>query len=167
MIDYSQGIENGGVRVVRLSSVYRKLEEGSKRLTPQRELVIRIFSEHPGEHLSAEEVHQLVKKKFQDIGLATVYRSLELLTHLEILTRINFDDGRARYEFNQEETHRHHHLVCVRCGRVEEYGEDLLDTLETRIFKERGFTVLDHELKFYGICHACAAKRGTDKGEKI
>jgi Fur family ferric uptake transcriptional regulator len=145
--------------MVRLSSVYRKLKEGSKRLTPQRELVIRIFSEHPGEHLSAEEVHQLVKKDFQDIGLATVYRALEMLTQLGILTRISFDDGRSRYEFNQEETHRHHHMVCVRCGRVEEYGEDLLDTLEERILNERGFTVLDHELKFYGVCRVCALKK--------
>lgn len=153
--------------MIHLSSVYRKLEEGAKRLTPQRELVIRIFAEHPGEHLSAEEVHQLVKKDFQDIGLATVYRSLELLTDLEILNRISFDDGRARYEFNQEETHRHHHLVCIRCGKVDEYGEDLLDPLEGRILKERGFHVLDHELKFYGLCRSCAAKREkTERTEK-
>ncbi len=150
--------------MVRLSSIYRKLEEGTKRLTPQRELVIRIFAEHPGEHLSAEEVHQLVKSRFQDIGLATVYRSLELLTDLDILTRISFDDGRARYEFNQEETHHHHHLVCVECGHVDEYGEDLLDPLEARILKDRGFHVLDHELKFYGLCQRCAPKRNKISG---
>ncbi|HBQ93855.1 MAG: transcriptional repressor [Firmicutes bacterium] len=150
--------------MVHLSSIYRKLEEGAKRLTPQRELVIRIFAEHPGEHLSAEEVHQLVKSHFQDIGLATVYRSLELLTDLEILTRISFDDGRARYEFNQEETHRHHHLVCVHCGHVDEYAEDLLDPLEDRILYERGFQVLDHELKFYGLCRNCAGKLGKTGG---
>lgn len=154
--------------MVHLSSIYRKLEEGSKRLTPQRELVIRIFAEHPGEHLSAEEIHQLVKKDFQDIGLATVYRSLELLTDLDILTRISFDDGRARYEFNQEETHHHHHLVCIRCGKVDEYTEDLLESLEGRILQERGFQVLDHELKFYGLCRGCVARRSRaqrhDKG---
>ncbi|AEJ38577.1 ferric uptake regulation protein [Sulfobacillus acidophilus TPY] len=139
-----------------LSSVYRKLEEGAKRLTPQRELIIKIFLNHPGEHLSAEEVHRLVRQEFQDIGLATVYRTLELLTGLEILERINFNDGRARYEMKvREETHRHHHLVCLRCGRVEEFQEDLLDPLEDRLLQERGFRVMDHELKFYGICAHC------------
>ena len=138
-----------------LSAVFRKLEEGSKRLTPQRELVIRIFADHPGEHLSAEEVHHLVKKEFADIGLATVYRALELLTDLNILQRISFNDGKARYEFDQEELHRHHHLVCLRCRKVEEFNEDLLDPLEERIFQQRGFKVLDHELKLYGICKNC------------
>ncbi|MCY0881013.1 MAG: Fur family transcriptional regulator [Firmicutes bacterium] len=145
--------------MIQLSSVYRKLEQGAKRLTPQRELIIRIFSQHPGEHLSAEEVHHLVRKECQDIGMATVYRTIELLTHLHILQRIRFNDGRSRYEFAQEDMpHRHHHLVCVRCGEVSEFTEDLLDDLETRILQERGFQVLDHELKFYGICAACAKK---------
>lgn len=142
-----------------LSSVYRKLEEGSKRLTPQRELIIKIFLGHPGEHLSAEEVHRLVKEAFSDIGLATVYRTLELLTNLEILQRIHFNDGRSRYELNMEEVHRHHHMVCLRCGRVEEFAEDLLERLEEKIFAQRGFRVMDHELKFFGVCKTCARKK--------
>lgn len=147
-----------------LSFVYRKLEEGAKRLTPQRDLIIRIFAEHPGEHLSAEEIHHLVKRKFADIGLATVYRTLELLTDLEILQRISFNDGRSRYEFNQEEIHRHHHMVCLRCKTVQEFTEDLLDDLEERIYRERGFKVMDHELKFFGLCHACSKKKKDSVG---
>lgn len=146
-----------------LSSVFRKLEEGSKRLTPQRELIIKIFAGHPGEHLSAEEVHRLVKQEFSDIGLATVYRTLELLTSLHILQRIHFNDGRSRYEFNQEEVHRHHHMVCMRCGKVEEFGEDLLDDLEERVFRERGFRVMDHELKFFGICQNCGRRKRQEE----
>ncbi|MDA8195541.1 MAG: transcriptional repressor [Thermaerobacter sp.] len=145
--------------MTQLSSVYRKLEEGAKRLTPQRELIIKIFASHPGEHLSAEEVHRLVREEFNDVGLATVYRTLELLTGLDVLQRIHFNDGRSRYEFNQEEVHRHHHLVCTRCGKVEEFSEDLLDALEDRVLKKRGFRVVDHELKFFGICQICARKR--------
>lgn len=143
---------------MQLSHVYRKLEEGGKRLTPQREYIIRIFGDHPGEHLSAEEVHELIHKEFQHIGVATVYRTLEILTELEILRRISFGDGRSRYEFNQEEVHRHHHMVCLRCGKVEEFSEDLLDSLECRVLEQRGFKVMDHELKFYGICQQCQAK---------
>jgi Fur family ferric uptake transcriptional regulator len=146
-----------------LSSVYRKLEQGSKRLTPQRELIIKIFLNHPGEHLSAEEVHRLVRQEFQDVGLATVYRTLELLTGLEILERISFNDGRARYEMKvREETHRHHHMVCVQCGRVDEFQEDLLEPLEDRILRERGFLVTDHELKLYGVCAACQRQANSE-----
>ncbi|NMP21975.1 Fur family transcriptional regulator [Sulfobacillus harzensis] len=148
--------------MAQLSSVYRRLEEGRRRLTPQRERIIKIFLERPGQHLSAEEVHQLVKRDFRDIGMATVYRALELFTQLEILQRIHFNDGRARYEINRHTTnvHRHHHLVCLRCGRVEEFQEDLLDDMEDRLARERGFQVVDHELKFYGTCQQCNRKQG-------
>lgn len=144
------------------SSVYRRLEEGAKRLTPQRELIIKIFLDRPGEHLSAEEVYQLVKEDFRDLGMATVYRTLEMLTKLDVLQQIHFNDGRARYEINLETTdvHRHHHMVCMRCGRVEEFQEDLLEALEARLRDDRGFRVVDHELKFYGTCHQCDRKQG-------
>lgn len=147
--------------MAQLSSVYRRLEEGAKRLTPQRELIIKLFIDRPGQHLSAEEVHQLVRREFRDIGMATVYRTLELLTRLDILQQIHFNDGRARYEINLETTdvHRHHHMVCVRCHRVEEFQEDLLEQLEERLLAERGFRVVDHELKFYGTCRQCARKQ--------
>lgn len=148
--------------MAQLSSVYRRLEEGRRRLTPQRELIIKIFMERPGQHLSAEEVHQLVKQDFQDIGMATVYRALELFRELDILQQIRFNDGRARYEINLETTHvhRHHHMVCLRCGRVEEFQEDLLEPLEERLANDRGFRVVDHELKFYGTCRQCDHRQG-------
>lgn len=151
--------------MAQLSAVYRRLEEGAKRLTPQRELIIKLFLERPGEQLSAEEVHQLVRQQFRDIGMATVYRTLELLTQLDIVQQTHFNDGRARYEINWETTniHRHHHLVCMRCGRVDEFQEDLLDPLEARILAERGFRVADHELKFYGTCGTCSRKTGGQK----
>ncbi len=148
--------------MAQLSSIYRRLEDGRRRLTPQRERIIKIFLERPGQHLSAEEVHQLVRQDFQDIGMATVYRALELFTQLEILQQIHFNDGRARYEINRHTTniHRHHHMVCLRCGRVEEFQEDLLDAMEERLIRERGFRVVDHELKFYGTCRQCDGKQG-------
>lgn len=151
--------------MAQLSSIYRRLEDGRRRLTPQRERIIKIFLERPGQHLSAEEVHQLVRQDFQDIGMATVYRALELFTQLEILQQIHFNDGRARYEINRHTTdiHRHHHMVCLRCGRVEEFQEDLLDAMEDRLVRERGFRVVDHELKFYGTCRQCDDKQGGRK----
>lgn len=151
--------------MAQLSSVYRRLEEGAKRLTPQRELIIKLFLDRPGQHLSAEEVHQMVRAEFRDIGMATVYRTLELLTQLDVLQQVHFNDGRARYEINLEATNmrRHHHLVCMRCGRVEEFQEDLVDQLESRLYAERGFRVVDHDLKFYGTCKQCERKAGGRK----
>lgn len=147
--------------MVQLARVYRKLEQGSFRITPQRDLVVRTFANHPGEHLSAEDVQRLIQTEARvAVGLATVYRTIELLHQLGILQRINFGDGRSRYELNQEEVHRHHHMVCIRCGQVEEFTEDLLDDLEGRILAEKGFQVVDHELKFYGICRLCGRNGG-------
>lgn len=149
--------------MAQLTSVYRRLEEGAKRLTPQRELIIKLFLDRPGEPLSAEEVHQQVRQQIHDIGMATVYRTLEMLTQLEILQQTQFSDGRARYEINLVTTdnHRRHLLVCMRCGRSEEFQGDLLDAVEERVTHERGFRVVDHELKFYGTCQPCQRKKGA------
>lgn len=138
-----------------LLHIYRKLQNQSKRVTPQRQLVIKIFYDRPGQHLSAEDVHQLVNNHYRDVGLATIYRSLDLLTALDVLQKIRFNDGRARFELNHRELHRHHHLVCSSCGKVDEFSEDLLEHLESRIKQEKHFVIQDHELKFYGVCREC------------
>jgi Fur family ferric uptake transcriptional regulator len=148
--------------MAKLSSVYRKLEEGSKRLTPQRERIITVFLDSPGRRFSAEEVHQMVRRQVRDIGMATVYRTLELLTQLEILQKTRSQEGRAQYEIHLGGVDAQHHLVCMRCGRVEEFQDDLLDQVERRLFQERGFRVADHDLKFYGTCAPCNGKEGSE-----
>lgn len=141
----------------RLREILRRLQEKDYKLTPQRQLVIQILLKNTDKHLSAEEVYQSVKETNPDIGLATVYRALELLSDLEILQKIDFGDGRARYEF-REEAHHHHHLICTACGKVEEFGEDLLDSLEAQVSQQSGFRVTDHQVKFYGYCKDCQEK---------
>jgi Fur family ferric uptake transcriptional regulator len=137
-----------------LEAARRKLTEREYRLTPQREAVLGVFLSHPGQHLSAEDVHTLVKKTHPDIGLATVYRTLDLLANLEVLQKIDLGDGRARYELGNEE-HHHHHLICIRCGRVDEFEVDLLESLEALVFKRTGFEVVDHQVKLFGLCREC------------
>lgn len=140
-----------------IKDVMRKLQEKDYKLTPQRQLVAQVLLTNTGEHLSAEEIYQSVKDLNPEIGLATVYRTLELLSELEILQKIDFGDGRARYEF-REEAHHHHHLICTTCGKVEEFGEDLLDSLEAQVSQQSGFRVTDHQVKFYGYCKDCQEK---------
>jgi Fur family ferric uptake transcriptional regulator len=90
-----------------------------------------------------------------ELGLATVYRTLDLLVELDIIHKIEFGDGRTRFEVGGEEHHRHHHLICLTCGQVSEFNDDLLENLEEALSKTNGFKVVDHQVKFFGICSNC------------
>lgn len=138
-----------------LEVICRKLCENDYKLTPQRQVILQVLTEHPERHLSAEEIYTIVKQKYPEIGLATVYRTLEILADLDILQKMDFDDGRSRYELNDGGAHHHHHLICIKCGRVIEFEDDLLESLEAMVAKKTNFEVLDHHLKFYGLCGDC------------
>lgn len=132
------------------------LKEKGYKMTPQRIAVLETIVDNPGEHLSTEEIYDFVKKSFPEIGLATVYRTLILLDELEVITKLNLEDGCVRYELNDsEDGHQHHHLICSSCGKVLEVEVDLLDELESRIEKDYDFEIRDHKLKFYGLCSDC------------
>lgn len=132
------------------------LKEKGYKMTPQRIAVLEAIVENPGKHLSTEEIYDLVKVTFPEIGLATVYRTLILLDELEVISKLNLEDGCVRYEINDnEERHHHHHLICSTCGKVLEVEVDLLDELESKIEKDYDFEIRDHKLKFYGLCSDC------------
>ena len=135
-----------------------RLQEKGCKMTEQRREILQIFLDQPGEHhLSAEDVHSILRSNGSEIGLATVYRSLELLGSMGILLKIEFGDGCSRYELNttKPDSHRHHHLICVKCHKVIEFDEDKLDELEAEIAKKSGFEILNHEVKFFGYCKEC------------
>lgn len=138
-----------------MQEVCQKLQEKDYKVTPQRQVILTALLDHRERHLSAEDVYSIVKQRHPEIGLATVYRTLDLLADLDILQKISFDDGRARYEFNDVDVHHHHHLICLRCGKVSEFEDDLLESLETVIAKRTDFEVVDHQLKVYGFCRDC------------
>ena len=140
-----------------------RLSERQHKMTPQRQIVLQIFLDHPGEHLSAEDVHDILRTEKAEIGLATVYRTLELLSDLGSLQKMEFGDGCSRYEVNDTDPtrHHHHHLICTKCGKVEEFDEDLLESLEADIERKTGFRTLDHQVKFFGVCKACQEKENA------
>ncbi len=143
----------------RIDRIKKQLHSSSYKLTPQREATVRVLLEHEEDHLSAEDVYLLVKEHSPEIGLATVYRTLELLTELKVVDKINFGDGVSRYDLRQEgAAHFHHHLVCVECGAVDEIQEDLLDDVEAIVERDWNFKIKDHRLTFHGICHRCTDK---------
>lgn len=147
----------------RIEKIKQLLQEQAYKLTPQREATVRVLLENEQDHLSAEDVFMLVKDKFPEIGLATVYRTLELLSELHVVEKMNFGDGVARYDLRDDNNHHHHHhLICVQCGAVDEIMEDWLIPLEEKLAREYNFKVLDHRLDFQGICNRCLEKKQAE-----
>ncbi|MGY3724055.1 ferric iron uptake transcriptional regulator [Granulicatella balaenopterae] len=153
------------MRVVKVSNltiedIRSNLQKAGYKLTPQREATVSILLDRDDEHLSAEEIYILVKQKAPEIGLATVYRTLEILTDLHLTHKVVFEDGLSRYDLQKNRGHHfHHHLECVECGKIEEIEEDLLDEVEQEIEQRFGFLVQDHQLTFQGICKKCQQNR--------
>lgn len=145
------------------------LKDRGLKVTRQRLVVLEAIASRPEEHLTAEEIFALVKTGCPDIGLATVYRTIQLLNELHLIDRINFDDGFVRYEMgavsDREQKHRHHHLICMKCGKVISFRDDLLEELEDKITVTTGFSIVNHEVKLYGFCKECGGNLIEGKRE--
>jgi len=132
------------------------------RLTIPREAIIDILSK-TSEHLSAEDIYLAVHKVYPNIGLTTVYRTLELLVQLGLVVKFDFGDGRARYELTEGPKGRlhHHHLICANCGRIIDYTDfideelELLRKTEKGLEKKFNFKITNHLIQFYGLCEDC------------
>ena len=136
------------------------------KVTSQRLLVLEVMAEHPGEHLTTEEIYDLVRISCPEIGLATIYRTVQILSDLHLIDKVSFDDGIARYELGEEGSdmrHHHHHAICLKCGSVSSFEDDLLERLEEALKDRMGFEVVDHEVKLYGYCSKCRNKTEIDK----
>lgn len=120
------------------------------KATLPRLKILEIFQERRQRHMSAEDVYRELLHENQDIGLATVYRVLTQFEQAGLVKRSNFESGKAVFELN-EGTH-HDHLVCLQCGRVEEFYDAEIEKRQQEIAKERGFALQDHALSLYGNC---------------
>ena len=135
------------------------LKKKGYKLTPQRRAIVDTIVVNEGKHLTAEEIYDEVKKDCPEIGLATVYRTILLLEEIGVVSRLHLNDGCSIYELvHSDEVHRHHHLICNVCNKVIEVKDDLLEEIEVKIEKEYEFKIVDHVLKFYGICRECQEK---------
>jgi Fur family transcriptional regulator, ferric uptake regulator len=146
-----------------------KLGEKSFKMTTQRRVVFEILTEKEDEHLSPEEIYDLIKDIYPEMGLATIYRTLQLFEEIGLVYKLNFDDGCYRYEIlspNDKEVHQHHHLICKKCGKIIEVKEDLMNSLEEIIEKQYNFEIKNHMVKFTGICSQCRNKENNDGNRK-
>ena len=147
----------------------RILDEKGYKTTTQRSMVYDILTDNKNQHLSTEEVYALVKNKNPKMGIATIYRTLQLFEEIGLVYKHNFDDGCSRYEIlspNSNEVHQHHHLLCKKCGKIIEVKEDLMNSLEEIIEKQYNFEILNHVVKFTGICSECRDKENENGNRK-
>lgn len=149
-----------------MEKLRERIKNKKYKLTTQRQTILQAFVDADDNHLSAEDVYVLVKKMAPDIGLATIYRTLDLFTELDLLKKLDFGDGRNRYELSDDSlAHFHHHLICLKCGVVKEVEDDMLETLETIIAKKLNFHTVDHQLKIYGYCGDCQEKVNAEEAK--
>jgi len=106
--------------------------------------------------MSAETLHHELINSDEDVGLATVYRVLTQFEDAGLVTRHNFESGQAVFELNEGE--HHDHILCIRCGKVEEFVDEVIEKRQKEIVEERGFEMTDHHLTIYGVCAECAKK---------
>ena len=145
------------------------LEKNGYKTTNQRKILYEVLSENKDKHLSTEEIYDLIKDRYPKIGIATIYRTLLLFEEIGLVYKHNFDDGYQRYEIlspNDNEVHQHHHLVCKQCGTIIEVKEDLMNSLEEIVEKQYNFEILNHVVKFTGICAQCRDKENENGNRK-
>ena len=128
----------------------RELKGSGLKVTVPRLKVLDLFQHTDTRHLSAEDVYRKLLEEHSDIGLATVYRVLTQFEQAGLLQRHHFESGKAVFELNEGK--HHDHLVCMQCGRVEEFYDAEIEKRQTRIAHERGFEISDHALYLYADC---------------
>jgi Fur family ferric uptake transcriptional regulator len=127
-----------------------ELKSSGLKATLPRIKILEIFQSSERRHLTAEDVFKVLLTEQADIGLATVYRVLVQFEQAGLLTRSNFESGKAVFELN--EGHHHDHLVCLDCGRVEEFFDQQIEQRQREVAEARGFELQEHSLALYARC---------------
>ncbi|MBM5797968.1 MAG: transcriptional repressor [Cyanobacteria bacterium M_surface_7_m2_040] len=134
------------------------LHDRGQRLTPQRQRVLQLFERiGEGSHLSAEEVHQRLLRSEERVSLATVYRTLRLLSSMGLLQELELPEGGRRFELASDAHRDHHHLVCVRCGHTEEFESTAVLQAGALAAGSHGFRLLECVLNVRALCPRCSA----------
>ena len=123
------------------------------KITHQRRAVLKAFLESEN-HVSVEELYNTISKSEAKIGLATVYRTLTLLTKSGLASEMDFGDGQKRYESSYMHAH-HDHMVCTECGRIIEFNHPLIEKYQEEVAIQNRFKITSHKLDLFGICNDC------------
>jgi Fur family ferric uptake transcriptional regulator len=142
-------------------SCHEVLRETGHRLTPQRMLVIEALH-NADKHISAEELYEQLHKRYPYANISTVYRTLELLKQLNLVTETDFGEGYVRYHV--AEKGHHHHLVCQSCGKIMDLDEVALYPLKEELLQKYGFDADLRHLAISGECRKCRSKKRSKHG---
>ena len=134
----------------------QQLKDAGLKITMPRLKILQILEQSLLHHLSAEDVYKALLDMDEDVGLATVYRVLGQFETAGLINRHNFEGGYSVYELSQGE--HHDHLVCVKCGLVEEFVDEIIEQRQAMIAERANFKMTDHALNIYGLCKDCQKK---------
>lgn len=132
----------------------QELRKAGLKVTLPRVKILQLFENAGSHHMSVEDVYRALLESGDDVGLATVYRVLTQFESAGLVKRLHFEGGHSVFELNQGE--HHDHLVCVKCGHVEEFKDEIIEERQAKIADQAGYQITDHSLNIYGICVSCS-----------
>lgn len=131
----------------------RQIKQAGLKVTLPRVKILGVLETSSQRHMSAEDVYKALLNSDEDIGLATVYRVLTQFEGAGLVCRQHFEGGQSVFELNRGS--HHDHLVCLRCGKVVEFFEEIIEERQQQIAERHGFTLEDHSMVIYGMCPDC------------
>jgi Fur family transcriptional regulator, ferric uptake regulator len=134
----------------------QQLRQAGLKITAPRLKILELLAQATNRHLSAEDIYKSLLESGEDIGLATVYRVLTQFETAGLVKRQNFEEGYSVFELNQGP--HHDHLVCIKCGKVDEFVDKTIEQRQKAVAKQAGYNMTDHSLIIYGVCRACSKK---------
>lgn len=135
-----------------------RLRELNIKITPERNKIIKLFTSEPYKHFTSKEIFQIFRSSKINLGLATIYRNLNLFESLNIINKLTLENGTAKYEFNSEQSQEqkpHFHLICMKCGKIIDYSYGEINKIYRIIEKDINFKIKNVDGKFYGYCDEC------------
>ncbi len=140
-----------------MSANDQQLKEAGLKVTSPRLKVLEVLKSSPDQHISAEELYKMMIEQDEEIGLATIYRVLNQFDDAGIVTRHHFEGGKSVFELSDK--HHHDHLVCLKCGRVIEFEDEVIEERQLKVSEKYNIKLTHHSLYLYGECNdkeACA-----------
>ena len=132
------------------------LKKAGLKITLPRQKILEIMEKAKEHHLSAEDIYRILLESGMEVGLATVYRVLTQFEKAGLIIRHHFESGQSVFELDHGV--HHDHLVCVKCGGVEEFVDAMIEKRQEEIAVQAGYLITDHSLNIYGICEGCQVK---------
>ena len=129
------------------------LKSAGLKVTLPRLKILEVLEKSPNHHLSAEDIYRVLIGQNEEVGVATIYRVLSQFEESGIVQKLNFENNQAVYELCGLE--HHDHLVCVKCNKIIEFQDDVIEKHQLQIAKKHGFELTDHSLYLYGLCKDC------------